>query len=1790
MLDIPGYEIHTKLCESVNSIVYRGCRLADKQPLIFKMPKEDYPAPGKLQRYQHEYEILRHLDIAGVAKTYGLEKYKNTLVILVEDIDGKSLGQLIKTHGFGLAEFLPLAIRIAEILGEIHAADIIHKDINPSNIIFNPDSGQLKIIDFSIASKLPRENPTLKNPDLLEGTLAYISPEQTGRMNRSLDCRTDFYALGGTFYRLLTRHFPFQATDSMELVHCHLAKQFIPAHRLDAQIPRMISAIISKLLEKTAEARYQSAWGIKTDLEICLEQFRSSGKITEFPLARQDCSERFHLPQKTYGREQETASLQAAVERVSRGQNEVMLVAGYSGVGKSAIIREIYKSITEKRGYFIAGKFDALKRNVPYSAIIEAFQDLLRQLLTESPACLAVWKEKLLAALQSNARVIIDVIPEVELIIGAQASVPELEAVAAQNRLHAVFQDFVRVFCRPGHPLVIFLDSLQWANTGSLNLLTLLSSMDCPSLLLIGAYRDNEVQAAHPLLLTMEKIKNSGAAVNSIFLAPIGLSEVKQFIADTLNSTLEEVSSLAELVLEKTHGNPFFMGEFLKSLYTEELLTFVSPSVSRADKERKKIGWHWDLSRIRKRDITDNVVKLMAGKVQKLSETTRNVLKRAACIGNQFELRTLAIIYEKTPEETAADLSEALVEGLVLPLSDIGYRLWTNNNAGERAADDAPLTIEYRFAHSQIQQAVYSLIPPDRKHVLHWQLGQLLLWNTAPEELEQQGFAIVNHLNMGTQLIKYQSERDELAALNLLVGRKAKISGAYGPAFNYLQAGVDLLDKNSWQMQYDLTLALYTEATETAYLGARFKEQKKLAGDILRYARTLLDKVKVYEITIQAFIAQNKLLKALDTARLALKGLGVRWPAKPGNIDIMMGLMRTKFALRGKEIEAVAALPEMRDPDKLAAMRILSTVSPAAYSAAPRLFPLIAFTQVRLSIKHGNTEESAYAYAVYSLMLYTVLDDIKSGCRMSEVALRLLDRYDAGAVKAKTYMVIGYTCHWSGHVKESLLFLKDAYQNCMDAGVANFAAYSAYIYAHYAYFQGRQLAELEKEISAYSKVIAQEKQETGLFLINVYRQAILNLLGQAEHPCRLLGEACDEEQTLPAHLASNDRTAIFSIYINKLMLCYLFHEYQYAVEHAENAEKYLDGVPGAAAVPMFYFYDSLARLANFHNAAKGVQKQILGKVAANRKKMQKWAQYAPMNYAHKLHLIEAEQARVLGEDESARQNYEKAIGEARNNGYLNEQALASELTAKFYLARRQNRQASQHLRNARDIYEQWGALAKVRHLETRYAQVLAENEAKTESQTKSAAAATGHTHTTSGDLDMTSIIKTSQTIAEEIVLDRLLAKLMKIVMENAGAQHGILLLDRKGQWLIEAEAVADKEELTVLQSIAVDLNASAADKGAKLLPLTLVNYVARTRKNVVLEDAAWEGAYTHDPYIVAYRPKSVSCMPLMNKGKLTGMLYLENNLTTRAFTPQRLSTLGLLSTQIAISLENALYYAQLEQARNTAEEEHAKAEQACRIAEHANRAKSTFLAKMSHELRTPLNAILGYCELIGETGEDLGEDLNYEEIQPDLEHIQTAGKHLLGILSDILDISKIEADKLEFNLSEFAVTEMVNEAVTTIRPLMDNRDNLLTVACSKDLGMFYGDRQKLRQILLNLLNNAAKFTDKGTVTLKASRRFAPHEAPGVEDGRDWLYFEIADTGIGIAPEQMDKLFNAFRQADNSSTRGYEGVGLGLAISEHFCRSMGGRIEVDSEPGKGSTFTVRLPASEAACWLPNNSPK
>jgi predicted ATPase/GAF domain-containing protein len=1518
MISFPGYQIEEKLYESYNSYVFRALQVESNLPVVIKVLKGEYPDPERIVRFKREYEILKNLTLDGTIKAYSLENYNKSCAIIMEDFGAESIKKILEKRKLDLNELLKNAIYLSDILGQLHQMNIIHKNLNSTNIVWNEETDKIKIIDFGISTVLSREIAAIQNPNEFEGTLSYISPEQTGRINRMIDYRTDMYSLGITLYEIMTGQLPFAAGDAMELIHSQIAKAPIPPHKLRSTLfneeskgTEILSKIIMKLMSKTAEDRYLSYFGLKYDLEKCFKYLKKNQTLSglDFKLGENDFSEKLQIPQKLYGREAEIVILLDAFKRVCTrpyaGQpSEMMMVTGYAGIGKSALVNEIRISIVENRGYFITGKFDRFKYNIPYSALTRAFQDLMRQILMESESQVEQWKTNILEAVGPNGQIIIEVIPEVERIIGKQPAVKDLPPQETQNRFNMYFQNFIRVFADERHPLTIFLDDLQWADIPTLKLLErLMLDTRTRYMFIIGAYRDNEVDPTHPLIISLNKIKNENAIVNTITLLPLKLSHIIQLLSESLKCSIPEVENLGRLCLSKTNGNPFFLIQFLNSLADRGLIEF----------DTKTFKWEWDASKIAKTDITSNVVELMTDKIQKLSEQTKRVLKLASCIGNGFDLDILAIINEKSAVETADEINEALESGLIQPIGE-GYRLaqYLDFLKEDNSIERLEHKIQYKFLHDRVHHAAYTLMGDEYKSI-HLKIGNLLLQRFSKAEREEMIFDIVNHLNSGSDLITSQTEKNHLAELNLFAGRKAKAATAYEIAFRYFNTGLAFLGANTWKDNYALTLEMSIETAEASYLTGNFEKMDQLTKEISIHAVTLLDKIRINEIIIQSFMARGRLKECIGTAIEILKQLGVHITPDPNKFTVLLNLLYLRLVLSTKKIEDIKNLPVMTDAHKLAAMHILMNASSSAFYTNLNVAITMAFKMVHLSIRYGNSPFSPFGYALYAVILQGIVGKIILGYKFGEFSIELLNKSDTKECETKINLVFNlFVRHWRDKLSTTIEPFKESFQKGLETGDYEFAAYcSDYIGIHLLH-SGARLEIVEEEMQKSVEVVTKLNQELIIIALKLGRQVVLNLMGKSRNRILLVGDGYNELEMAPRFIENNNIPSLGSLYSMKALLCFLFDDRKESLDIAIKAEKYKKPMIGLVYLPLIYFYTSLIYLSHCPGATIRKRLMYLTKVYFNQKQLKKWAKYAPENLLHKWHLVEAERCKTNGKSLKAYRHYDRAIKLARENGYTHEEALANELAAKYYLTSGYNRIAMAYIKEACYLYAIWGAKAKVDQLYETYPELLygePENGGKVSETEFNLSILTGdHTE----KLDLTSVQKASQTISGEIHLEKLLEKLMNIVITNAGAQKGFLLLKEEEGLYVEAEAIAGKEEVTVLQ------HEPYTDQNN--IALTVVNYILRVNEMVVLDDAGNQGIFKTDPYIIQNKPKSILCLPLIFKNKMSGILYLENNLTRGAFTSNRVEVLKMLAGQIVISIENARLYKSLEEYNLTLEQ------------------------------------------------------------------------------------------------------------------------------------------------------------------------------------------------------------------------------------------------------------------------------
>ncbi|MEM9005273.1 MAG: AAA family ATPase, partial [Cyanobacteria bacterium P01_F01_bin.86] len=1564
---IPGYILTEELYLGSHTAVYRALTDADTQahPVVIKVLRSPHPSFKALVRFRNQYIIAKNLPIEGIVRPLTLESWAHSYALVMEDVGGIALSEYLQRCGsLPLGEVLAIALQMADILHHLSQHRVLHKDIKPANILIHPDTHQIWLTDFSLASLLSKETQDLQNPGSLAGTLAYIAPEQTGRMNRRIDYRVDFYGLGVTLYELLTGELPFQSHDALALIHSHIAKTPVlpdEAFREGGSsnpIPKGLADIVLKLMAKNPENRYQSALGLKHDLQKCLTQREAFGRIQAFELGQADGCDRFLIPEKLYGRETEVETLLDAFERVSQGSAEFVLVAGFSGIGKTAVVNEVHKPITREKGYFIKGKFDQFHQNIPLSAFLQAFRSLIGQLLGESDVEVAHWKDKILTAVGESGQVLIEVIPELAQLIGKQPAVPELSGTASQDRFYLLFGRFIQLFTTPEHPLVIFLDDLQWADLASLTLLKLLmDESQVGYLLVLGAYRDNEVFPAHPLMLTLNELQQQASSVHTLILNPLLQTDINQLVADTLRCKPAIAVPLSELVYQKTQGNPFFTAQLLYGLYSDGHIHF-DPSVGSCHG-----SWQCDLTQLKQLALTNDVVEFMVERLQKLPEKTQDILKLASCISNCFDLQTLSIICNRPRLEIAADLWRVLYEGLVIPESEVYKFFQGTHQDPEKTAD---ISVAYRFLHDRVQQAAYCLMDEDTRLTTHLHIGQSLLTQLSDAEVEDKLFDIVNHWNTAKEILAEPAAKKQLCQLNLRAGRKATTIIAYDMAEHYAAIAVELLPPDSWQIDYELTLEIYNLCAKATYLNGHFTQVDHWTAILVKQSKDLLDTIDAYEIKILATVAQKQSLGAIKLGLKILKKLEIVIPAEPTPQEIQQTLADIEKLVPKTKIDSLVSLPNMIEPRALSALKILNCIAVSVYLAKPQLFPLIVLAQVKLSILFGNAPISAGAYARYSLLLCGRVNDIETGYAFGQLALALSAKFNHQEISTRVLLMVGaLTLPWKQHLRTAIPLLKQAYLDGIESGSLEAAAVSHYYESQSAYLIGISLGELEAQTRTYSGHIKQAKQTLHFHNNELLRQVICNLLGHVKEPCVLTGAAFDEGTMLPQFHASHNLLGLFCFHLHKLMLCYWFEQIDSAVKHSQEAVNYLSGVTAQATVPVFYFYASLACLSccaangssldidetsgpapktdlkakpktdpktspskNLERSGPTYKEHPLWHwTQESIEKLRDWAGVCPMNFQHRLELVDAKQYAIAGNKLEAIEAYDRAIAGAKRNQYIQEEALANELAAKFYLAWGKERVAAGYLQEAYDCYTQWGAKAKTDDLEKRYPQLLqsilqprfqeAERASYSLDSLNSVAPSTISVHSSSNRaktstrdindiLDLSAILKSAQALSESIDLDELHQTLAQMMMQTSGAERLALLLPNAvGAWQISVTAIPDSIQLgTTMLSNHTDL------------PIQLIQYVQQTQEILAIDGLEAELPIV-DPYLQQSAPRSVLCLPLLHQHQLKGLLYLEHQSMVGIFHRDRITVLNFLCTQAAIALDNAQLY---QKAQTTAQQ------------------------------------------------------------------------------------------------------------------------------------------------------------------------------------------------------------------------------------------------------------------------------
>jgi predicted ATPase/signal transduction histidine kinase len=1454
--NIPRYALGEKLHQGRRATVYRAVRKADGHKVVLRVLDGTHPIAPNLERFKHELDLKSTLRGLPAVEPLALSTVNGLPALELEDVVGEPLDRLV-VKPLSVEEFLPLAIAVTAAVADIHACGLIHKDLNPGSILFDPQTRRVKIGNFGVASRVLREQTAAGPERLLEESLPYVSPEQTGRMNRAVDSRSDLYSLGVIYYQLLTGQLPFSADDAIGWVHCHVARRPAPPARLRAGLPSVLSDIVLKLLAKVPDDRYQSAAGLERDLERCLRQWRETGLIAPFQLGAEDASDRFLVPQTVYGREAECASLRSAFDRVATtGRPELVWVSGPSGIGKSAVVYELRRPIIGRRSFFLAAKFERGKRDIPYLGIIRAFRELTLDILAESADEIASWRGRITEALGPNGRLIVDILPEIELVVGPQPEPPELPLAEAQNRLRRVLRQFVSAFARPGHPLTVFLDDLQWADDASLNVVAdLMTDADARHLLVLAATRTDESPPSRPLEALLDKLRKSDAVVQEMVLAPLAGNEVDRLVADTLHRSVAEAAPLARLVREKTGGNPFFAIHFLTDLYSKRLITF----------DRATNRWTWDMARVGAEHTTDNVVDLMVAKLRELPRPTQEALSLAAHIGAIVDGRAMAAVLGRDPEPV---LDAAVAEDLILR---------TDHSC--------------RFPHDRVQEAAYSLVPERERAGLHLEIGRRLWMHTPPDEREERAFEIATHLNCGAALITAPEERERVAEINLTAGRRAKASAAYASALTYFAAGSALLSEQSWAERYDTAVALELNCAECQHLSGDVAGAEARLSRLSRRARTIVDHAAVTCAEVELYHTSARTPRAVEAVLGYLRRIGDNWTAHPTEAEVAAEYAQIWRALGDRSIESLVDLPPVSDPNCRATMDVLLASFSPTLITDPNLCDQVIARLVSLSLAHGNSDASCHAYVRLGSRLGTRFGDYEAGYRFGKLGLNLVEQRGLLRFKTQVYLNFGaLVMPWTRHLSSGLGLIRRARAAAEETGNISYACYARLCLITRLLALGEALPDTQRETEDALAFTRRVRYESVADTVNVDRQLIRTLRGSLPAFGSFTDAAFDEarfEQRL-----GDPRMAITACWywIRKLQARFHANDFATAVAAAEDAAPVLWTSPEFLETAEYHFFGALARAGRHDEAPPEERPRHRDALLAHGRQLAQWARHCPENFRARAALVEAEIARIDGRPAAAERLYEEALTSARDNGFVHTEAIAFEVAAHFWRARGHPLFGDAYLREACDRYRRWGAEGKVRQLTRLHPQLAPMSLAAVPPSSPD-------------QLDLLAVLKASQTISGVMGRDELARTLLQIVVEQGGARRARLVRVGDGQLEIAAEMSTAPENGAVETPEAEPTAPLPAARG----PESILRYVARTQERVVLDDAAADpGRFAADPYFANNRPRSVLCLPIRREGRVAALLYLENDLAPGVFTAERLVALELIAAQAAISLENSL--------------------------------------------------------------------------------------------------------------------------------------------------------------------------------------------------------------------------------------------------------------------------------------------
>lgn len=1464
MIDLSEYEFVT-LREGPEFVICRG-HSSSSALLLTVTPASSHPEPHTTGQLEREFKLAAKLDSAWAVRPIGFERRSGRATLVLEDPGGDSLARLLG-RPLTLPTFFHLAIGIATAVRGAHQAGLVHRNIKPENLLVCVN-GSVRLTGFGLAMHASLQAVALR-PGAIVGTLSHMAPEQTGRTGQTVDSRSDLYSVGVTLYEMLTGTLPFTATDPIRWIHCHTARAPTPPGKLVNGLPAQIETIVLRLLAKSPSERYQTAAGLVADLQECLDAWTAHGQISSFPLGRRDVPSRLLIPEKLYGRGAELRSLGAAFERVATfGTPELIVVTGAPGAGKSSLVAELQRSVARSQGLFAAGKFDQFDRKIPYATLAHGITSLVHQILGDSDADLDRWRHELLEALGPTGSLMSELIPDLALVIGEQPKVPLTKPQDARLRFYQAFKRMIAVFAKPERPLALFLDDLQWLDQATLDLLERLAAdPEVANLLLICAFRDVEVSSEHPLALMFDRISRTPVRMQRVALRPLVLNDYVQLLVDMLHANQIEISRLAELLIERTGGNPFFFLQLLTALSDEQLLSFDEPAAC----------WRWDIEKIRQRGLAQNVAELIADKLARLRAPSLSIVKALACLGTQSTAAALAVCSGLDDAEAAIALEETALAGLISIHSD-----------------------RCQFVHDRVQEAAYALIPANGRAATHLKIGRALASQSkGVRPLEEQIFEIVNQLNRGAALIEAPWEREEVAALNLIAGKRAKSTSAFAAAQEYFSNGRDLLPEFPWRGQYRLAFDLELNLAECEFLSGDHIGADRRLTDLTALAASLVDHAAVASLRMPLYTTLDRTDRAIETGLEFLRRVGTNWSAQPAEELVSQEFATLQRLLAGRSVEQLIDLPMMTDSDCLATMDVLSELEAPASFTDRNLFHLNILRMTNLSLQYGNCDASPCAYGLLNVILGLGMGDYDTALRFGQLGCDLVDKRGLNRFRARVHTFFGtFNLQWTRHFPLARSMLRRAMDEATSSGDLTFANYSRRSLVSNMLASGEPLAEVQQEgerALAFARQVqfglAADSFVTHLLLVRELRGREAN-----ESP---FAEAAQDAHWFEDHLdrgGSRLAVARARYWIQKIQSSFFAEEYAVALQAAEKSRTMLPCTAIFIEIVDYHFFAALATAALGAQLESVPDESALAAVKSHHQRLAAWANTCRENFSCRADLVAAEIARLEGRELDAERLYEAAIQAANASSFVQYEGLANELTARFFSGRGFDTIATTYLANARDCYVRWGADGKVRLMEERHPRLRKD---------QAPASSSENFYSAVEQLDVSAMLKAAQALSIEIEPKALIDALMRLTIEHAGAERGTLVLLRDGVPRIAASAAMSRGRVVVTQE-------EEFSSAAKYLPESALRYVLRSRKSLVIDDASESKLIAADEYVQRVHPKSLLCLPVLKQAQLIGALYLENNLLLKAFTPERVTILEFLAAQAVISLENAYLYSDLQ--------------------------------------------------------------------------------------------------------------------------------------------------------------------------------------------------------------------------------------------------------------------------------------